>query len=57
VIGVARHCTNLCAEPPGHYKRGQPLNIEADVLIKYMEQRPVKPSFELSLEYLFANGY
>jgi riboflavin synthase len=36
---------------------GQPVNIEADVLIKYMEQRSVKPSFELSLEYLIANGY
>jgi len=36
---------------------GQPVNIEADVLIKYMEQRSVKPGFELSLEYLIANGY
>ena len=36
---------------------GQPVNIEADVLIKYMEQRSVKPSFELSLGYLIANGY
>jgi riboflavin synthase len=36
---------------------GQPVNIEADVLIKYMEQRSVKPGFELSLQYLIANGY
>jgi riboflavin synthase len=36
---------------------GRPVNVEADVLIKYMEQRSVKPSFELSLEYLIANGY
>jgi riboflavin synthase len=36
---------------------GQPVNIEADVLIKYMEQRSAKPSFELSLGYLIANGY
>jgi riboflavin synthase len=36
---------------------GQPVNIEADVLIKYMEQRSLKPSFELSLGYLIANGY
>jgi riboflavin synthase len=36
---------------------GRPVNIEADVLIKYMEQRSVKPSFELSLGYLIANGY
>jgi riboflavin synthase len=38
-------------------RAGQPVNIEADVLIKYMEQRSVKPSFELSLGYLIANGY
>lgn len=36
---------------------GQALNIEADVLIKFMEQRSVEPGFELSLEYLIANGY
>ena len=38
-------------------KTGQPLNIEADVLIKFMEQRSLEPRFELSLEYLIANGY
>jgi riboflavin synthase len=38
-------------------RAGQPVNIEADVLIKYMEQRSVKPSFDLSLGYLIANGY
>ncbi len=36
---------------------GQPVNIEADVLIKYIEQRLIKPGFEVSLEYLIANGY
>jgi riboflavin synthase len=36
---------------------GQPVNIEADVLIKYMEQHSAKSSFELSLGYLIANGY
>ena len=36
---------------------GQPVNIEADVLIKFMEQRAQKPSFNLTLEYLIANGY
>jgi riboflavin synthase len=36
---------------------GQALNIEADVLIKFMEQRSLEPRFELSLEYLIANGY
>jgi riboflavin synthase len=38
-------------------RAGQPVNLEADVLIKYMEQRSVKPSFELSVGYLIANGY
>jgi riboflavin synthase len=38
-------------------KVGQPVNIEADVLIKFMEQRSLEPRFELSLEYLIANGY
>jgi riboflavin synthase len=38
-------------------KAGQPLNIEADVLIKFMEQRSSEPHFELTLEYLLANGY
>jgi riboflavin synthase len=36
---------------------GQPLNIEADVLIKFMEQRSSEPQVELTLEYLIANGY
>jgi riboflavin synthase len=38
-------------------KAGQPLNLEADVLIKFMEQRSLAPRFELTLEYLIANGY
>jgi riboflavin synthase len=38
-------------------KPGQALNIEADVLIKFMEQRTLEPQFELTLEYLIANGY
>lgn len=38
-------------------KAGQPLNVEGDVLIKFMEQRSQKPHFELSLAYLVANGY
>lgn len=36
---------------------GQPVNLEADVLIKFMDQRAQQPHFELSLEYLIANGY
>jgi riboflavin synthase len=38
-------------------KVGQPVNIEADVLIKFMEQQSREPRFELTLEYLIANGY
>jgi riboflavin synthase len=38
-------------------KVGQPVNIEADVLIKFMEQQSAGPRFELTLEYLIANGY
>jgi riboflavin synthase len=42
-------------------KPGQPVNLEADVLIKFLEQRSsqqaLQPSFELTLEYLIANGY
>jgi riboflavin synthase len=44
--------TNLHALKPG-----QPVNIEADVLIKFMEQRSAGPHFELSVAYLIANGY
>jgi riboflavin synthase len=38
-------------------KVGQPVNIEADVLIKFMEERSREPHFKLTLEYLIANGY
>jgi riboflavin synthase len=38
-------------------KAGQPVNIEADVLIKFMEQRGLETGFDLSVEYLIANGY
>jgi riboflavin synthase len=38
-------------------KARQPVNIEADVLIKFMEQRALKTHFDLSVEYLIANGY
>ena len=42
-------------------KPGQPVNLEADVLIKFLEQRASqeaqKPHFNLTLEYLIANGY
>jgi riboflavin synthase len=38
-------------------KVGQPVNIEADVLIKFLEQQSAGPRFELTLGYLIANGY
>jgi riboflavin synthase len=45
-------------------KVGQPVNIEADVLIKFIEQRAssaepqaLKPEFEITVQYLIANGY
>jgi riboflavin synthase len=38
-------------------KVGQPINIEADVLIKFLEQQSAGPRFELTLGYLIANGY
>jgi riboflavin synthase len=38
-------------------KAGQPVNIEADVLIKFMEQRANKSEFDITVEYLVANGY
>jgi riboflavin synthase len=38
-------------------RAGQPVNIEADVLIKFMEQRSLETRFDLSVEYLIANGY
>jgi riboflavin synthase len=38
-------------------KPGQPVNIEADVLIKFLEQRSLETGFEMSLEYLIAHGY
>jgi riboflavin synthase len=38
-------------------KAGQAVNIEADVLIKFMEQRASETAFDLSVEYLIANGY
>jgi riboflavin synthase len=44
--------TNLHALQPG-----QPLNIEADVLLKFSEQRKRQPEFDLTVDYLIANGY
>jgi riboflavin synthase len=44
--------TNLSTLRPG-----QPVNIEADVLLKFFEQRRRGQEFDLTVEYLIANGY
>lgn len=59
IAGVAilphtRNVTNLRVLQPG-----DPVNVEADVMVKLAVERargPL-PSFEVSLEYLVANGY
>ena len=41
-------------------RAGQPVNLEADVLMKFAEERlkrERKDEFEITLEYLVANGY
>jgi len=40
-------------------KAGDPVNLEADVMMKFFEERQKKaePEFELTLDYLIANGY
>jgi riboflavin synthase len=44
--------TNLHTLEPG-----RPLNIEADVSLKFLEQRRQEKKFDLTIEYLIANGY
>ncbi|MGB9031927.1 MAG: riboflavin synthase [Acidobacteriaceae bacterium] len=56
IVGVAilphtRSVTNLRV-----LQTGDPLNVEADVMIKLALQRK-RPSFNVTLEYLLANGY
>ncbi len=36
---------------------GDPLNIETDVLARYAEKQQTTPKFELTEQYLIANGY
>ena len=39
-------------------KPGDPVNLEADVMMKFFEQQQKgQPEFELTLDYLIANGY
>lgn len=52
VIPHTYAATNLHALKPG-----APVNIEADVLMKLAAQRARQPEFELTLDYLVANGF
>ncbi|HEX4005782.1 MAG TPA: riboflavin synthase [Acidobacteriaceae bacterium] len=54
ILPHTRNVTNLRVLNPG-----DPMNIEADVMIRLaVEQaRKPKPSFEVTLEYLVSNGY
>ncbi|HEX4037980.1 MAG TPA: riboflavin synthase [Acidobacteriaceae bacterium] len=58
IVGMAilphtRKVTNLRVLRPG-----DPVNVEADVMIKLaLEQKRQAASFEVTLEYLLANGY
>jgi riboflavin synthase len=58
VVGVAilphtRRVTNLHVLQPG-----DPVNIEADVMIKLaVDQKRPSSTFDVTLEYLLANGY
>jgi riboflavin synthase len=36
---------------------GYPVNIEADVMIKLAVKERQRPTFNVTLEYLLANGY
>jgi riboflavin synthase len=58
VVGIAilphtREVTNLRV-----LRLGDPMNVEADVMIKLaVDQKRPGPAFEVTLEYLLANGY
>jgi len=58
IVGVAilphtRRVTNLHV-----LQHGDPVNIEADVMIKLaVDQKQPSSAFEVTLEYLLANGY
>jgi riboflavin synthase len=55
IIPHTYSATNLHSLPPG-----QPVNLEADVLMKFAEERLERQKsreFEITLEYLVANGY
>lgn len=53
ILPHTRRATNLRALQPG-----DPVNVEADVMLRLaVEQRRPAPSFDLTIEYLLANGY
>lgn len=53
ILPHTRRATNLGALSPG-----APVNVEADVMLRLAEQRrQAQSSFEVTLEYLLANGY
>lgn len=53
ILPHTRRATNLRALSPG-----APVNVEADVMLRLAEQRrQAQSSFEVTLEYLLANGY
>lgn len=57
IVGIAilphtRSATNLHV-----LDRGAPLNVEADVMIKLALQNKPPSSFDVTLEYMLANGY
>jgi riboflavin synthase len=54
ILPHTRNVTNLRVLAPG-----APINIEADVMIKLAvdQPRPPQSNFEVTLEYLVANGY
>ena len=53
ILPHTRRATNL-----GVLSSGAPVNVEADVMLRLAEQRrQAQSSFEVTLEYLLANGY
>jgi riboflavin synthase len=52
VIPHTYAATNLHTLPPG-----SAVNLEADVLIKHARQQVTEAQFDLTLDYLIANGY
>jgi len=60
VVGVAIIPHTYAATNLHSLKAGQAVNLEADVLMKFAEERLArerKLGFEITLEYLVANGY